>query len=326
MVHVTLSPLDARIPQWNFDDLIERCCPICGSSGHPDKYQRPDGLRVKECANCLTHYVSPTPSSAQLDHFYQTYDANHRRNDAANLAQLRASYEATNPLADFRVRELSSLIQFNGAKVLDVGFGRAFFLYCLGRLGAEPHGLEVDPDAIQFARSLGIKAYQGNFHELEFPTKYDVILMLDLIEHPLQPMDLMSWAMANLLDGGLLVIWTPNGAAKQSIQEPVTFRVDLEHMQYFSPQTCVHAAHALGLHIAHLETLGYPWLENIDAGKSAGDGTLLKKSKARIKTMVKQTPGYSALAKLRHAFDDTHDQERAGDYHLFCIMQKPVAH
>ena len=42
------------------------------------------------------------------------------------------------------------------------------------------------------------------------------------------------------------------------------FRVDLEHLQYFSPRTIQVLAGTWGLHIEHLETTGYPGLQGID--------------------------------------------------------------
>ena len=50
-----LPPLDARIPQWNLSDLIERSCPICNSNNTGRELIRPDKLSVQLCNNCNTY-------------------------------------------------------------------------------------------------------------------------------------------------------------------------------------------------------------------------------------------------------------------------------
>ncbi len=107
-----LPPLDARIPQWDLKDVIERSCPICSlPSTHP-VYQRPDGLYVKSCQRCHTYYVSPSPSQMQLDKFYETYDLYHRRGPKIDSNELLASYKSIDPFSDIRIRELNSLMKF----------------------------------------------------------------------------------------------------------------------------------------------------------------------------------------------------------------------
>ena len=52
--------------------------------------------------------------------------------------------------------QLSSMMAFQRKRVLDVGFGRAHFMWCLQALGAEVHGIELDDAAIAIARALGM--------------------------------------------------------------------------------------------------------------------------------------------------------------------------
>ena len=80
-----LLPLDARIPQWDFDRLTERNCPVCSSSdAHAAYVKRPDGLSVRICRKCNAFFVSPSPSEEQLDAFYRDYDEKHRRASRKN--------------------------------------------------------------------------------------------------------------------------------------------------------------------------------------------------------------------------------------------------
>lgn len=312
-----LLPLDARIPQWNFDNLIPRSCPICNSPDAPIAYERPDALTVRICKQCDAFFVSPSPSDDQLQAFYETYDEKHARAPRINIKELADRYKAVDPFTDLRIRELSSLMKLEASRVLDIGFGRALFLYCLKKLGAHPFGLDLDAQAIDLAKFLGIDAFRGHLADFVSETKYDLITMLDFVEHPLNPMDTLRRASELLERGGLLAIWTPNGDFASLEESPTTFRVDLEHMQYFTPDTCLFVASTLKLRIVHLETLGFPGLKGIDKPLSKNESHL-----PLFKGIIKSLPGFSAVNNLRHKLFA--QDERIGAYHLFCIMRKPA--
>lgn len=316
---VQLTPLDARIPAWDFADLRERDCPICASAGCEDRYIRPDGLNTRLCHHCGTFFVSPSPSEEQLFEFYSHYDQAHRREPSATARELRFTYESRGPLTDLRVRELGSLISFPDSKVLDVGFGRAHFLYCLKRLGAKTHGLEHDPAAIELAEGLGLDGLRrGGIDEVPEDARFDLIVFNDFIEHPLKPMHVLKRASELLDPGGLISIWTPNGPLVSDSQ-PTALRVDLEHMQYLTPDSCLFIASELKLRVAHMETIGFPDLDGIDQPRSqtVSRGHTFKK-------VMKAMPGFLWLNKIKHRlFSRGAECTRAGTYHLFCVLQKP---
>lgn len=298
-------------------DLIQRVCPFCVTAAGKAGFTRPDGLRVWECANCGAHYISPAPSAKQIANFYANYDANHRRDAAATPAELRATYQSLGAMGDFRVRELSSLMTFEGKRALDVGFGRAHFLWCLQELGAEACGIELDDKAIEVAQALGIRNVRKlEIDALKSDEHYDLIILNDLIEHPLKPMKLLRKCVELLAPGGLLLIWTPNGAQIAESDSPVTLRVDLEHMQYLSPESCAFIATELKLTIAHLESCGFPNLAGISEARTQSAGW-----KHAVKQVAKSLPGFGALNRTRLQWRES--DERLGAYHLFCIMRKP---
>ena len=231
-------------------------------------------MTVRECRLCSAFFVSPAPTEAQLSSFYANYDKAHRLEAPATPAELLSLYRDQGPLYDFRVRELSSMMAFENKRVLDVGFGRAHFMWSLQSLGADVHGIELDDAAIAIARELGLTSVRkATIDECAGDAPYDLIVLNDVVEHPLAPMKLLH-ACANLLaPGGVLLIWTPNGAAARGAEAPVTFRVDLEHMQYLTPEACSMMSGVLGLQIAHFETYGFPSLANFEGAWHQTGGT-----------------------------------------------------
>lgn len=316
-----LPPLDSRIPEWDFDDLVERDCPLCNSLSEKSLYKRPDGLSVRYCDNCQTWYISPAPSENQLSQFYENYQDCHGRVPLSSAQQTAALYDLVNPMKDIRIRELRSVLNFTGINVLDVGFGKGQFLYLLKRLGAIPYGFELDKQAIEAARELQITVIEENIVDYTGSLKFDLVSLLDLVEHPLKPMDLLKKSTSLLKPGGFLLIWTPNGAFAWMDTDLVTFRVDLEHMQYLSPNSCLKIASDLNLKVVHIEGLGFPKLSGIER-------SIQRKSSLtnKVKDLCRSFPGFMLLNRFRHRLTYNEPDPRTGNYHLFCILQKPIDH
>lgn len=310
---VRLSKLDKRVLTWDEDKLIHRNCPICKKKCHP-MFVRPDNLFVKHCTQCETFFVSPSPTNMQLSKFYSGYDKYHRNAKQVNGKQLRKMYLRSDPNSDYRYQVLTSLMAMKGKTVLDVGFGRGFFLYFLKQLGANVTGIEVDDYTIQYAHEdLGIEnIIKTDILGIDTQNKYDVILFMDLIEHVLEPFQYLSKAKLLLNPGGIIAIFTPNATFAMQESDPILFRVDLEHMQYFSNKTCNYLAKKLGLDIVHLENVGYPSLINLTEDHSF---------KSKIKKVVKGFPGFENIYSFWKKYF-SQDLSRKGHYHLFCIFKK----
>jgi 2-polyprenyl-3-methyl-5-hydroxy-6-metoxy-1,4-benzoquinol methylase len=308
-----LPQLDSRIPTWNMGDLLERDCPFCDSRACSARFIRPDGLTVNECEFCKAFFVSPAPSDIQLHHFYQSYDTMHRRSSTTPRDLLR-TYEQLGPQEDFRFRELISMIELKGCRALDVGFGRGHFMWCLKSQGADVHGIELDESAINIARALGIEnVRKATIDDCCHDQPYHLIVLNDLVEHPLHPIPLIQRCVSLLAPRGLILIWTPNGSLARQQESPTTFRVDLEHMQYLTPESCTFVAEKMRLQVVHLETCGFPDLEGLTNTPPRN-----AELKNNIKRIVKSVPGFRLIQRMRQGDAD----ERLGSYHLFCILRK----
>jgi 2-polyprenyl-3-methyl-5-hydroxy-6-metoxy-1,4-benzoquinol methylase len=316
-----LEVLDRRLPAWNLAGLVNRHCPICDAESSEARFKRPDGLTVLQCDNCGAYYVSPSPDSAQLSSFYSSYDQLHRREERLSLAEFRDSLRMAVPMADLRLKELASLIKIDGAAVLDVGFGRPYFLNLVRMLGGKPYGLELDPQAIEYAKFAGIDNVSlGEIETFRPDRTFDVVTLLDVVEHPLAPVSLLRNCVRLLHRGGLLVLWTPNGAHHELTGSPVTFQVDLEHMQYLTTRSIGFVASRLGLEVVHIETLGRPSLQGVSEQVTSGKAQRSFAGVAR--RIVSRVPGFDFLNSVRQQIVSANRDERTGTYHLFCILRK----
>lgn len=317
-----LSPLDARrIHDWDIDKLYDRKCPFCNLDG-TNSFIRPDRLVIKYCNNCHSFFVSPAPNECQLNDYYSKYFETHSGGSNGFTSIEAKRILSLDPWEDLRIKEISSLIDLKGADVLDVGFGRGETLVLLKKLGAYVYGVDLDQDAVHFVREyLNIKTViRSRIEEIDNSKKYDLIVLNDFIEHPLNPMLAINTANNLLKEGGLLLMWTPNASFGLFENDPVLMRVDFEHMQYLSFNTCFYIAKEVGFDIIHIECLGYPYLIGI-RNILTKQKSSLRRSANNIFTLITSMKIVKKLNLVKQIIKPSQDP-RCGKYHLFCIMQK----
>jgi 2-polyprenyl-3-methyl-5-hydroxy-6-metoxy-1,4-benzoquinol methylase len=318
-----LLPLDSRVPRWGHEDLGPRPCPVCGAR-NGQVLRRPDDLPVAYCAICALWYVSSMPRPERLERFYQDYWGAFRpaRRDA-RTAKFMLGAARGNARADVRINRLAAILgTLRGKRVVDVGCGLGGFLLSMRAAGAQPLGVEISREAREFARQhLGLPVYEDLSQCLAQTGPVDAIVLNDLVEHLADPAGLLGSAVAALRPGGVLAIWTPNGGAAgaslASAREWVGFRVDLEHLQYFSARSILLLAGKLGLTVEHLETTGFPILAGIDRES---------KVPSWLRTRLKEAGTAVSLSAVgpiaRALWRSLTPQERTtGTYHLFAVLK-----
>jgi 2-polyprenyl-3-methyl-5-hydroxy-6-metoxy-1,4-benzoquinol methylase len=317
-----LEPLDARIPSWERDHFGERPCPFCQSEGS-DRYIRPDGLHVCSCSTCGCYFISPSPSAADLAKFYATYYVDHRGSEYQQYKDpvLVGEMFALDPHSDIKARTLASLLHLKGKRALDVGCGMGQNLLFMKKLGADVTVIDLDHDSVEFTRNvLGIQSvHRQDIHALPDLESYDVIMLHDVIEHPLDPLAVLQKSKVLLARGGLLSIWTPNASAVEAEEQPVAFRVDLEHMQYLTFQTCRQIADRLRMTIVYLEAQGRSKLKSI---QNMSAQTKKRTTKRFLRGLFRSFPGFVQLNAMRKRLVSRYDQ--SGNYHLFCVLRNEM--
>ena len=202
--------------QTKLDLTFVQCC-VCGSSdsiivGKGEDYEyntSADEFLARQCNSCGLVYLNPRPSVSEFETIYPpNYHAfDFSKEKYGFVHKVRSYLEAKRTLK--RCRNLP-----DNARILDVGCGDGFHLRLLRQYGKKSwilEGVDLDKRAVQSATQAGLKVYWGSVEKIELPSeKYDLIFMIQTIEHVEKP-DAVLCAIHKLLrKGGRLVIVTDN--------------------------------------------------------------------------------------------------------------------
>jgi 2-polyprenyl-3-methyl-5-hydroxy-6-metoxy-1,4-benzoquinol methylase len=225
-------------------------CPVCRSkqrellhAGLRDRAFRvaPGAWTLYRCLGCQSGYLDPRPTVDSIGRAYTNYYT-HQTNDhpiVRRIGVLRTFlHDALNgyrnavyglnrqpslPLGRWLIPLLPPLKAAVDAEcrhlprpvsnglVLDVGCGNGGFLCLAKEIGWQVYGIDMDPKAVEMARSRGLNVECGGIELLSHESqKYDVITLSHVIEHVHDPLDLLHQLYRLLKPGGVLWIETPN--------------------------------------------------------------------------------------------------------------------
>jgi 2-polyprenyl-3-methyl-5-hydroxy-6-metoxy-1,4-benzoquinol methylase len=124
-------------------------------------------------------------------------------------------------------------------KLCDLGCGRGFLLRRLQNHHA-CFGTDFDPGAVQFCQSQGLTVQQIDLNQAsQLPFQdigFDVIVISEVCEHLLDPINAIRIAKRHLNHGGTLVVTVPN-AVPLLVRLKLLFGRTVDWLHYPSPDT-----------------------------------------------------------------------------------------
>jgi 2-polyprenyl-3-methyl-5-hydroxy-6-metoxy-1,4-benzoquinol methylase len=97
-----------------------------------------------------------------------------------------------------------------GSSVLDIGCGHGAIAKALAVQGLDVSGVEINQDALASLRAAGINAIEKDISKPFFLNKkYDLILLLDVLEHVFDPVSLLESASNHLAEEASMIITVP---------------------------------------------------------------------------------------------------------------------
>jgi 2-polyprenyl-3-methyl-5-hydroxy-6-metoxy-1,4-benzoquinol methylase len=195
--------------------LMPTACPICnGTNTMPhavaediEYFTSAQKFSYNRCNDCAVLFVSPMLDD-KLDAIYPKNYYSFVAAGATGLVQ-----KVKQALDRRMFRAVTRQIPGEKLAALDIGGGSGWLLDAVKAV--EPRVtitrvVDIDPGAKTTAERAGHRYFLGTVEQFESEEKYDLILMLNLIEHVRRPDEVLAKARSLLTPHGLLLIKTPN--------------------------------------------------------------------------------------------------------------------
>ncbi len=212
-------------------------CNLCKKNDYIP-YLKKDNFSIVKCQNCGLIYVNPRPVEAEL---YKIYD------DLYFTGERRYGIEdyfgRGKKTAQKRANETIRIIKQykKQGNILDVGCAGGIFLNVAIENNFNAYGIEVSKYAVKNAEEkLKSKIELATLEHCTFKNKFfDVITLLDVIEHFSNPYSSLQRVNNLLKDDGIILIYTPNinSLPFYIIKEGWGIIAPEHHIYYFSPIT-----------------------------------------------------------------------------------------
>jgi SAM-dependent methyltransferase len=142
---------------------------------------------------------------------------------------------------------------------LDIGCGTGTLLQAAANRGWEAIGTEVAPAAVEAGRAAGFDVRLGETGDLDFPSgHFDVVSLIEVIEHVQDPDDVLTGAVRLLRPGGALYLTTPHGRSLSArlLRTRWSVITPPDHLQLFSAAGLGAALRRAGLAPRRVSTTG----------------------------------------------------------------------
>ena len=239
-------------------------CPLCGSprsSLVQKEPASPDPTRsaaytqrqisVVRCEDCSFVYVERDFPESYVNGYYE-------ERAGGGYGQTKENFFWWHEATKHSNRHILSLLgPAKSRRMLEAGCGIGTFLADARDAGWRVSGLEINPEFPEFCRKeLGIEDVKvGLISDPPFAdASFDVVAMLDVLEHMYDPVQAVKQCARLLKPGGVLVVKSPNGRmqlfkerVKKAAGRGDGYVAGVGHLNQFTPKTLSLAFRSGGL-------------------------------------------------------------------------------
>jgi SAM-dependent methyltransferase len=226
---------------------IEKRCPACFAT-RMRALGNKSGYALSECVACGVVFTTVRNHDNALGELYDRYYDH-------------AQFVIPPIVAASLERFVRSCEGFRSAnRWLDIGYGEGGMLEIASRFGWQCYGTEISPPAIEFGRTRGWAVATDPESDPRFTHHgFDVITMIELLEHLPAPISLLQQAARWLRPGGLCYITTPN--ARSLNERLLGFEWSIfsppEHVTIWTARGLRHALTKAGFKVQRVRTEGF---------------------------------------------------------------------
>jgi 2-polyprenyl-3-methyl-5-hydroxy-6-metoxy-1,4-benzoquinol methylase len=240
-------------------------CPVCGSVDTEIAYDLrtasgPEAVpgMVHRCRACPMWFKDlgeggAIPTAYAGEHGDDAVAATYLEGDAAR--------------AVFRDALVPLVASGTAGRLLDIGAAQGVLLEEATRLGFEAEGIDHCAENVRDACARGRRVRLAAAETLEDRDAFDVVTLMDIIEHVTDPVGVLAACHRALRPGGTLVVYTPNHRAvivslakllhRVGMRHPVTEFFGRNHVCFFDDRSLPLALERAGFRIRALQQSSY---------------------------------------------------------------------
>jgi SAM-dependent methyltransferase len=313
-------------------------CPICGSPTellyddlYDDRYGYPGRHALLACRACGHKALGTAFTEAQLSELYGEY---YPRGEI-RLEDFRPRVEL-HGFGTWLEGERASAFRWvpENVRVLDVGCGFGETLAYHAARGCDAHGIDADPNLLRVAERYGLNARVGLFHAEDYPPdSFDYVTLDQVIEHAIDPRQLLRDVATVLRPGGIAIVTTPNSngwGGRLLGRWWINWHVPY-HLQQFSRRSLGLLAEDAGLELTSMRTLTnsrwlhYQWIHRFSRppeGKPSPFWDPKRSGKKKLRGRSIRLGQLLYRWKAFHVVTRSADAVGLGDSYL-CFLRKP---
>jgi SAM-dependent methyltransferase len=161
-----------------------------------------------------------------------------------------SAYDAGHTERSIQARKILELVRKlqPGGRLLDIGAGSGFLVEQAIQMGYQAEGIEPSGWLRKMAAQRGLPVHLGTFPHPTVSGQFDVITLIDVVEHVSEPVELLQHIADGLTPDGTAIVVTPD---VDSIAARVLgwkwWHYRVAHIGYFNKQTLFLALDKAGL-------------------------------------------------------------------------------
>ena len=270
-------------------------CPICSFESRRGSKKRSNFSGYIPCYNCHSLYSVVIPTSKELFDYYLNYY------DSSNLVIPQIALDSIN-----RTVLSFDAYRTQSNSICDFGYGAGALLAASENHGWNCAGTEYSPSSIALGRERNWDVHEGDLTESDLMGPFDVITIVETIEHVIDPNNLLRQAHSRLRSGGMLYGTTPNSRSLnarilKSKWSVITFP---EHPILFSVTGMSRILFENGFDVISIKTSGFNPFDLISVAKTKfrKDSEVIDKGRVAFGYSLNQKMNRNRISKTFKSF------------------------
>jgi SAM-dependent methyltransferase len=203
---------------------------------------------LSECKNCSFVFANPIPHPSVVDLYRGMDDNEYHDSSSARRYQMR------------RLLDEVASVYPQAKTLLDVGAGTGLLVSEAEKRGLRADGVEPSRWGVDTAAKVNrVKLLCGTLQEnASHLGKYDIVMLVDVVEHTTDPLGMIQEAVSCLSPGGVVVIVTPDiGSLTARTMKRWWWHHRIAHVCFFNQKSMRRVLQQLGVQLVSERFAGW---------------------------------------------------------------------